>query len=206
MQKHIGHGAHMRQRTGLSFVWISVNMMSIGPSETNFNNMNINMPKFSFKKMHLTMSPQYWSFCSSFELSFSWDGSRGIFIEMCFLVQIDPESCYLWISYEARNKKPRCCLNQCWQRLPVLIWFTHLSLDKMATKLQTSNAISSVKTSWFWFFSIEVRSLGCVAYENVSLFQIMIWRRTGDKLFSKPMMTHFGDIHMQQTGELRSVT
>ena len=52
-----------------AIIWNNAGMLSVGPLVTNFSDFLIQIKKFSFKKMHLKMSPAKWRpFCSGLKV------------------------------------------------------------------------------------------------------------------------------------------
>ena len=77
--------------------------------------------------------------------------------------------------------------------------FTHLHLDQMAaiSQKKVSNAFSWMKK----FIRILLTFVTKGPVNNTpALFQIMVWRRSGYKPLSEPMLTQFTDAYMRNRG------
>ena len=85
---------------------------------------------------------------------------------------------------------------------PGALSLTHLPRDKMAVISQTtfSNTFSWMKMyvlQFLWSF-VPKRPINNIP----ELFQIMAWRRIGDKPLYEPMLTQFTDAYMRHQGEM----
>ena len=79
----------------------------------------------------------------------------------------------------------------------VLLWLTHLSLDKMTAISQTTFSRTFLWMKKFAFFFIKK----CVPKDpiknNQTLVLTMTWRRIGDEPLPEPILTRFTHAYMQ---------
>ena len=55
-----------------AIIWTDAGILLIGSSGTNFSEIEMEIHTFSFKKMHLKMSPGKWPFCLGLNVLMNW--------------------------------------------------------------------------------------------------------------------------------------
>ena len=154
-----------------AIIWTNAGILLIRTLGTNFSEILSEIHAFSFKKMHLKMSSAKWRpFCLGLNvLIYSWSLPGGIDLN--------------WNSslYPFTMQRYAICKRPCFNTLRPRRNGRHFAYDIFKRIFLNGNARISIKISLKFVPKSPINNIP-------ALDQIMVWRRSGDKPLSEPMM------------------